>query len=167
MTLSELVPWGRSRSIPIRRHDDYPPSLFSLQEEMNRLMEEFLGDDNGGAFGKAPKMPAVDLIENGKDLKVKVELAGMDPEDITVELSGDVLTLSGERREENEEEKEEEGYLRREISYGSFKRSIPLPQSADTEQADATFKNGILTIAIPKKEDAQHQTRKLEIKKTA
>lgn len=175
MTLSQIVPWGRSRDIPVqhrrRERGGQTPSLFSLQEDMNRMLEEFLGQEMSSEMAELPRMPSVDVIENEKDFKVKVELAGMDPEDINVEVTGDVLTLSGERQEETEDKSDQDedrgGYLRREISYGSFKRTIPLPQSADGDEANATFKNGILTIDVPKKPEAIQQPRKLDIKKSA
>jgi len=174
MTLSQIVPWGRSRDIPVRhsqRGGNYSSSLLSLQEDMNRMLEEFLGQEMSTEMADLPRMPSIDLVENEKDFKVKVELAGMDTEDINVEVTDDVLTLSGERQEETEDQSEQDkdrgGYLRREISYGSFKRTIPLPQSANGKEANATFKNGILTIDVPKKPESIQQPRKLDIKKSA
>jgi HSP20 family protein len=92
--------------------------------------------------------PRVDVVETDQEVKVTAELPGLDAEDVDVTVSHNVLTLKGEKKDEHEEEGE--GYYRSERSYGSFQRSIALPGTAETDQAEATFDKGVLTITFPK-----------------
>jgi len=92
---------------------------------------------------------------------VEAELAGIDPKNVQVEVTKDGLTLKGERRQE--EKQEGKNYLRHEISYGAFNRMIALPDTVDGDKAKATFKNGLLTIEIPKLPEAQKKSKKVEI----
>ena len=96
---------------------------------------------------------------------MKAELAGMQPEDVEVNVTDGFLTIKGEKKEEKEEK--DENYLRRETSYGSFQRTIALPETANTEKAEATFRNGVLSIEVPKKAEAVQKPKKLQIKKAA
>lgn len=164
MTLRELVHWNRPFNIPIRQRGR---SLFNLQDDMNSLFDDFFSTNGvrGWPAQAAAAFPAVDIIENDKDFKVKAEIAGYNPDDIDVSVTDGFLTISGEHREEEEEK--EENYLRREMSYGSFQRTIALPETANCEKADASFKNGILSIEVPKKAEAVQKPKKLAIKKAA
>ncbi len=172
MTIRELIHWNRPFGISVRRRDDAWSSLASLQEEMNNLFERLY---NGAGFrladwsGSKASGPAVDIIEDNKSFTVKAELAGIDPKDVDVEVTDGFLTLRGQRSEEKEEKKEEKdySYLRQEISEGYFQRTLALPETADCDKADASFKNGVLTIAIPKKPEALQKPKKLQIKKAA
>ena len=92
--------------------------------------------------------PSIDVSETGKAIKVTAELPGLEEKDISVTLDEDYLILSGERKEEKKEEKEE--YYHREMSYGSFERAIPLSAKVDADKAEASFKNGVLKISLPK-----------------
>ncbi|HRK98779.1 MAG TPA: Hsp20/alpha crystallin family protein [Alphaproteobacteria bacterium] len=166
-SIRDLIRWDRPANISVRQ-SGFAQSLASLQEEMNRLFDHvYTGaqlrlmdwDKNGSA------VPAVNVSENGEGFKVKIELAGMNPDDIDVEMTGNNLVLRGEKKEEKKEEKE--NYLSQEISYGSFYRSIALPETADCKRAEASFKNGVLSIEIPKKAEAKEKTEKLQIKKAA
>lgn len=106
-------------------------------------------------------VPQVEVLHNDGQLMVRADLPGLTKDDVTVELTDDMLTISGERKEEKEEKRE--GFYRSERSYGSFYRQIPLPDGTKTEDATATFLNGVLEITMraPKTETP---TRKLEIK---
>lgn len=114
-------------------------------------------------FGEMDWMPQVEVIQNKGQFIVRADLPGMTKDDIKVEFTGDMLTLSGERKEEKEEKRE--GFYRSERSYGNFYRQLPLPEGAITEKAEATFRNGVLevTMPVPKVEPV---TRKLEVKDT-
>jgi HSP20 family protein len=157
-----LAPRGRPLS---RREEGFGWPLAGLQEDMNRLFDQFysgslssLTDWNGDTISA----PSVNVIEDEKSFRVEAELAGIEPKNVEVEVARGLLILKGERhRQENREEK---NYLRREISYGSFTRKVALPETADSEKAKATFSNGLLTVDIPKIPAAQQKSRKIEIK---
>lgn len=105
--------------------------------------------------------PSVDVFEEGTDVLVKVELPGMKKEDIHVEVGEKTLTLSGEKNKEEKVEKK--GYFRRELSYGSFARTISLPAEVQSDKAKATFKEGVLEVRVPKTPEAASRTRKVTI----
>jgi HSP20 family protein len=104
--------------------------------------------------------PSVDVSETPKEVIVKAELPGMDPKDIDVSVRGDILTLSGERKQETEEKGE--NFHRVERSYGSFSRSVKLPAEVDSGKVDATYKDGVLRITMPKTKEAA--TKKIQVK---
>ncbi len=97
--------------------------------------------------------PAMDVIENDKEITIRIDLPGMKPDDVSVEMEDDVLTISGEMGDTIE--KEGDRYHYRERSYGSFQRSLRLPNTVDKEKVDATFEHGVLTIVLPKVPQAQ------------
>lgn len=168
--ISELMHWNRPSSIFVRKGSEIGSSLASLQEEMNRLFEHFYTGTQLYLTDWDKKLaasPAVNVVEDGSGFKVEAELAGMDPKNVEIEITGGYLTLKGERKEEKEEKKEGGSYLRQEISYGSFLRTVALPETADGDKAKASFKNGILTITVPKKAEAQQKPRKIEIRTAA
>lgn len=112
-------------------------------------------------FDEAEWMPQVEVVQHNGQFTVRADLPGLTKNDVKVEITNDFLMISGERKEEKEEERE--GFYRSERSYGSFYRQIPLPEGAKTENATATFQNGVLEITIPVAKVAA-PTRKLEIK---
>lgn len=105
--------------------------------------------------------PSIDIFEEGDDVVVKAELPGMKKEDIEVELTGDAITISGEKKEEQKVERK--GYYRHERSYGSFARSFTLPSEVRADEAKAEFKDGVLEIRVPKTEEAKKKVRKVAI----
>jgi HSP20 family protein len=154
--IRELIPWNR------------PSSLSALQEEMNQLFDSFFS--GGPAYlnegnGKEISAPAINIVENGDSFRVEAELPGMDPKNVGVEAANGCLTIRGERKEEKKDEGE--NYLRQEISCGSFVRTVALPETADSEKARATFRNGVLTLTVPKKPEAVQKPKKIEIKAAA
>jgi HSP20 family protein len=112
-------------------------------------------------FDKVEWVPRIEVLQNNGQLMVRADLPGLTKDDVNVELMDDMLTISGERKEEKEEKRE--GFYRSERSYGSFYREIPLPEGAKTEEAAATFRNGVLEITMPVPK-VETFTRKLEIK---
>ncbi len=130
-----------------------------MKTNLPSLVNEFFNDDwFDGFFGLAPiknSMPTVNIIEEKDQFKLEVAAPGLDKEDFKIDLHNDILTLSAEKKQENEEKNKK--YLRREFSYCNFKRSFTLPDYVDTDKIEAKHKNGILTITIPKKEEAKEK----------
>jgi HSP20 family protein len=112
-------------------------------------------------FDTAKWVPQIEVLHHNGQLLVRADLPGLTKEDVNVELTDDMLTISGERKEEKEEKRE--GFYRSERSYGNFYREIPLPEGAKTEDGAATFHNGVLEITMPVPK-VETSTRKLEIK---
>jgi len=147
MAIRDLIPWKRER-LPVRREEADP--FLSFRQDMDRLFGEFFEGRALTPWGQewTGFDPQVDVVETDQEVKVTAELPGMDAQDVDVAVSHNVLTLKGEKKQEHEEKGE--GYYRSERSYGSFQRSIPLPNTVETEKADATFSKGVLTISFPK-----------------
>jgi HSP20 family protein len=106
-------------------------------------------------------MPSLDLYEEKDDIVVKADIPGMSKEDIEVTMSGDVLSIKGEKKKE--EEVKEKDYYRRERSYGSFARSVELPCEVKGDQIKASFKDGVLEIRCPKSEEAKKKSVSVKI----
>lgn len=137
MLLNRWSPMGTTRTI----------------ELFDRMMNELLSNGNGEGGGVW--LPSVDVKETDKDLTFIAELPGMEEKDVQVELSGDLLTIRGERAFNKEEKKED--YLRIERSYGSFQRTFPINAPVKSDQIAAHFKDGILTVKVPKAEGTAKQ----------
>ena len=147
--MNSLIPWGE--------HGE----MTRFRREMDRLFDRFF---EGWPF-KLPAegrewAPSVDVSETAKDIVVKAEIPGMDPKDIDVSVHGDVLTLRGERKKEQEDKGE--NFHRIERSYGAFSRSIRLPAEVDVGKVNATYKDGVLKINLPKTKGAA--AKKIEVK---
>ncbi|MGD9684082.1 MAG: Hsp20/alpha crystallin family protein [Candidatus Obscuribacterales bacterium] len=152
-------------NLPIRRES----SMFhSLQHEMNRLFDEFR---HGLGMGQAhhpsplafPFHTRVDVKDTDRELIVTAEVPGVDLDDINLSLTRDGLAIKGEKREEKEEK--DRGYYRSERSYGSFYRLIPLPCEVDREKVDASYKDGVLKVKLPKNAEALKSEHKIEVKR--
>jgi HSP20 family protein len=111
------------------------------------------------------KAPAVDVTETDKAYEVTAELPGMDEKNIELKVADDVLTIKGEKKEEKEEKKKD--YYLSERRFGSFQRSFSVPNGVDADKIEAHFKNGILTVKLPKSSQAQKNEKKIEIKTAA
>lgn len=163
MNISDLVPW-KDRSSNLRRRDG-GRSLYPLRREMDRLFDEFfrdwesdLGDDEGRAL-----RPALNVSESDDTIEATMELPGLSEDDIDITLGSDGLTITGEKK--GEEEERGKNYFRRERNYGYFRRTIPLPPDAvDADNVEAKFDKGVLSITMPKKETAKVQAKRIEVK---
>lgn len=167
MSIKDLVPkFGSNRGTAPARRGEYDP-FRDFQRDMNRLFDDFFTgfplaermEDRelaGSAFN-----PRMDVSETDKEITVSAELPGMDEKDITVELDDDAVTIRGEKKEEREE-KGKNWHLR-EQSYGSFHRCIPLSASVEAAKAKAKFRKGVLTITVPKREEAQPKRKAVTI----
>ncbi|MET2984143.1 Hsp20/alpha crystallin family protein [Aureibaculum conchae] len=132
---------------------------------MPTILDDFFRDWNTTNFSETnTSLPAVNIKENEDEFTVQVAVPGMDKKDFQIDLDNDVLTISSEKKEENEETKD--NYTRREYSYQSFKRSFNLPKNVvDSDKIKANYKNGELSIAIPKREEAKPKpARLIEVK---
>ncbi len=144
----------------IVRYDPFR-DIRTLQDEVNRLFSSNLPrffNDEGIARGAWS--PNVDIFENKDQIVIEAELPGMNREDFDLSVENNVLTLYGERRFEKKDEGD--NYHRVERSYGSFSRSFTLPQSVSAEGANAEFRNGVLRVSLPKREEVK--ARKIQIK---
>ena len=112
-------------------------------------------------FDKVEWVPQIEVLQNNGQFMVRADLPGLTKDDVQVEMTDKLITISGERKEETEEKRE--GFYRSERNYGSFYRQVPLPEGANTENAAATFHNGVLEITIPVPK-VEPSIRKLEIK---
>ena len=125
--------------------------LDSLQSDVSRVFDAFFGTRAGNGVARRRWVPAIDLVEEDEHLVLRADLPGLSEDDVNVEVKDGVLTVSGERRAE--EKTEEKGYHRIERSYGSFSRSLSIPEGIDPEQVSAEFDNGVLEVRIPKPEE--------------
>jgi HSP20 family protein len=135
-------------------------------KDMERLFEDFEGFRFPRFFDRTEFkdfiwMPQIEVRQTNGDLMVKAELPGLTKDDVKVELTGEALTISGERKEEKEEQGE--GFYRTERNYGRFFRQIPLPEGVKTDKANAILRNGVLEVTVPVVK-TESNTRKLEIK---
>jgi HSP20 family protein len=134
--------------------------LHTMQQEMNRLFNTFFDAPGTAAGGTVRRwVPAMDLVELDDHFVLRADLPGLGEGDVKIEVAGDVLTLSGERRFEHEDRKE--GFYRLERSAGAFSRSLTLPEGVDAEAIEAAFDKGVLEVRIPKPE--QRKPRRIEI----
>jgi HSP20 family protein len=134
--------------------------LASIQDELNRLFGRTFGEEQAAG---AAWVPAVDLYEDQDRFVLSVELPGLNAEDVDISVENSVLTLRGERGFYRD--LREEGFHRVERRFGSFSRSVTLPSTANAEAIEASFDAGVLTIVVPKREEAK--PRKIQIKARA
>lgn len=148
-----------------QRDDDHP--FYALQRQMNSLFDDFFT-----GFGPGQRLPAIDGIgafsppidvkESDKDYTIRAELPGVEEKDIEVTVTGDGVTIKGEKKEEKEDKGKNYYYMER--SYGSFNRVIPLATETQADKAQASFINGVLNITIPKSAKAKAKETKVSIK---
>jgi HSP20 family protein len=147
----DIIPWR-----------PFGGELSSLRQEMDRLWDRFVGESPLARRITGEWWPTVDVSETKDNFVIKAELPGMDEKDVSVTISGDVLTIKGEKKKE-EEEKDEQHY-RVERYYGSFQRSFQLPSSVKADKIEADFEKGILKVTLPKVEEAKKKEVKIKVK---
>ena len=137
--------------------------MMSLQHEMRSLWDRIFGIETGEPLSRMIGMwvPTIDVYETDKDIRIKVDLPGMTARDLDISVKDHVLSIKGERK--LEEEVRDENFYRMERSYGSFRRMIELPVDVRKEQIDATFKEGVLTISLPKVKEAIPKETKIPV----
>jgi len=165
MQISDLIPWGRDKEKrPTNENGSNP--LMALQRDINNVFEDFWDRVENGWSGRGDVVgmfgPSTDVTETDNSLDVSVELPGITEKDVDISVSHDAITIRGEKKAEHEEERK--GVYMSERSYGSFFRTVLLPAGVDADKADATFKNGVLTISLPKTPEAQAKIKRIPIK---
>jgi HSP20 family protein len=152
-----------------RRSDILPPiglrghPFAAFRHEMDRLFDTFFSPSRFSAIdlGDFPFNPAIDMTESDKEVRLRAELAGVDEKDVEIRLEGDILTIRGEKREEQLDEGDHRRVVER--SYGSFERSLRLPFEPEDGQVKAEFKNGVLTITAKKPAELARATKRIPI----
>lgn len=132
--------------------------VFRKRTELPGLVDEFFGRDllsNFFDLETGISVPAVNIVEGKDEYRIEVAAPGLTKKDFQVDVQNNVLVISSEKQ--MEEEKKEEKFMRREFSYSSFRRTFSLPQGADIEKINASQKDGVLSISIPKKEEAKEK----------
>lgn len=162
-----LIPWRRSRSGTPARAEESP--FDALHREMTSLFDSFFRDveqtfRSWPAWRSAPSFvtPSVEVSETDEELRISAELPGLTEKDVEVSVDNDILLIRGEKKQEREEKKR--SYHLVERAYGRFEREIPLPAGLDLEKVEAKFKNGVLTVVLPKTLEARSQRRVVPVK---
>jgi HSP20 family protein len=138
--------------------------MMTAQRDLDRLLRGAFSPAFGeGEVSTRTWAPPVDIYENGDNLVLKAELPGLSPEDVEIRVQDNTLYLKGERK--FEKEVEEQSYHRVERSYGTFTRTFSLPNSIDADKVAANYKDGVLTLTMPKKEEAKPKTIKINVTK--
>ena len=162
MSMRDLIPWGRNRNEPASSQP-YANPFLALHREMNRIFDDFSRsfDLPMSAPGWSTGWPHVEVSETGDEVKVMAELPGLEQKDIEVTLHDGMLTLKGEKQSESK------GAVYSERWHGRFERSLQLGPDIDPDKVNAAFKNGVLTITVAKRPEAQRQVKRIPITTSA
>jgi len=131
-----------------------------IQTEVNRLFDNFSGRTQTGASADPTWLPAVDIHETKDDIVLSFDLPGVSEKDVQVSITGDLLTVRGERRFERESS---DSYHRVERLYGRFERSVQLPMVAQTDKVKASYRDGVLAVKLPKAEEVKPREIKIDL----
>jgi HSP20 family protein len=163
MAMRDLIPRSRGASLPARRGEDNP--FMTLHREMNRLFDDVFRGFDLAPFGServfdrlSRDWPSLEVSETDKEIKVSAELPGLEDKDVKVELANGVLAISGEKKTETEDKER----LFSERYYGRFERRIPV-EDVDEDKVAASFKNGVLTVTLPKAPQAQSKVKRIAV----
>jgi HSP20 family protein len=181
MDIKKLAPWNwfkkeqEGNTLPIRRQDTqtkYADPFTQIRQEIDKVFDSAfkgLGFPSIGLGRELSPMaqtdwlkPTLDIGASDKEYTISVELPGVDENEIQVELVNDTLKIKGEKKQEKEEK--ERNYYRMERSYGSFQRTLSLPEDADQDDIKAVYKNGVMNITIPRKTASKTEAKQIEIK---
>ncbi len=149
----EIEHWEPISREPLR-------SLEQMQRQMNRLMERLIPSGNEGV-SILSYIPSAEIKESPNDICLKLEIPGMEAKDLNVDVTEESVSISGERKSETKTE--EKGMIRSEFHYGKFERHIPLPAHVQNDKVEAEYKNGILTLTLPKVEGEKHKAVKINV----
>lgn len=132
----------------------------SLQREMNRLFDSLMQTSDSG-FSDMTFIPAAEIEETPEKIQLKLEVPGMEAKDLDVQVTAEAVAITGERKSETKSE--EKGVTRSEFRYGSFQRVIPLPAKVKNDQVQAEYKNGVLSLNLPKAEAEKNKVFKVNL----
>ena len=186
MDFKKIVPWNWFKkeeeesggTVPVRHLRHHQPAarldhpFLQMQREMDRMFDRFFtgfgltpsrreGIFSGSLTGGLLK-PTLDIGANDKEYTISVEVPGVEQKDVKLEIINNTLTIKGEKKQEKEEK--DKDFYRMERSYGSFQRVLSLPEDADQEKISATFKNGVLTVTMPRRALPKTDVKQIEIK---
>ena len=168
MDFKSLVPWREKSQTPATRDDFFDPFV-AFRREMDRMFDDFFNNFGFGGRSLRPLTggwqgvtPTVDVAETDRELVVTAELPGLDQKDFEVTLAGDVLTIKGEKKAEQEQKEGDHYYMER--RFGAFSRSVRLPFEVKDEKVEAKYEKGVLTIRVPKPTEAQKSVRRIEVR---
>jgi HSP20 family protein len=156
MNLKSLIPIGRDRSVA--------SPFMSLQPEIDRLFEDFSrGFPTIAGNGATALMPSMDVTETDKEIEITAELPGLEEKDVQINIADNILTIRGEKKAEKEQK--DKNYRLVERSYGSFERTLELPEGVNVDAIKANISKGLLKVTVPK--PAPTQAKKIEVKSAA
>jgi HSP20 family protein len=158
MSLKDLIPWNRGGTMPAAFNDDRQP-FFALHREMNRVFDNFFRGMEGFDAGRSWSMgwPSVEVRDTDSQVEVVAELPGLDEKDVEITLHNGMLTLKGEKKSESGNASYNERW------HGQFQRSLSLGPDVDPDKVNASFKNGVLTVTLGKRPEAQRQVKRIPI----
>lgn len=154
-----LIRWN-----PAHELASWPSDLTGFQREMNRLFDNFFrsGMSEDTSTTMSVWTPAVDIAEFDNEYRVKVELPGVNKNDVRITLESNILTIKGEKKQEKESKGQETHRIER--VYGAFQRSFTLPTTVQADRIDAVFNDGVLTVTLPKAEEAKPKQIEVKVK---
>ncbi len=165
MAIRDLIPWNQSRNLATRRDDEMHPFM-TLHREMNRMFDDVFRRFDLAPFRRIASLdrlswPSIDVDQDDKSIRVTAELPGLEEKDVRVEVTDGVLAISGEKKNETKHDNR----LFSERFYGRFERRIPL-DAIDEDRIDASFKNGVLSVTLPKTDKPRENVKRIAINKT-
>ncbi len=154
-----LIRWNPTHELAA-----WPSDLFGMQREINRLFDRFFhgGVEDDGSLFPSIWTPAVDIKENDNEYVVKCELPGVSKDDVKITLESNILTIRGEKKQEKDVK--DDNFHCVERSYGSFQRLFTLPTTVENDKIDAVYQDGVLTIILPKAEEAKPKQIEVKVK---
>jgi HSP20 family protein len=166
-TTMNVIPWRKKGNIPVARETALSTPISEFRKEMDHLFRRFFGGTwmepaiwpGEAEWPTHEFLPSIDVTESDKRITIRAEVPGMDPQNLTVNVSGNTLVIRGEKKEESEEKGEDHYHCER--HFGTFTRNIELPATADLDDIEAEQRNGVLTIRV-KKQPAQ--SKRVEVK---
>lgn len=145
-------------------HDEFLTPFDSIFDSVMQTVHPSFTQDFGVDFFGKGAYPKVDVLDYEDRIEIMAEIAGLDKKDVSIEVEEDVLTIAGSKRSNSSEDVATRNFIKKELKHSSFRRSFRLSENFDTEQINAEFKNGILTIGIPKVEPEAPSKKFVEIK---